>query len=79
MAAAAEAGGGPAADGLDDLVNLIQKTIRRDDWVLAQRVGPGAAGGQGGGAGAAAGQAGAGGFGGGIEQQTQANGEASPN
>ncbi len=76
MAAAVEASGGPAAEGLDDLVNLIQKTIRPDDWVLAQRVGPGAAGGQGAG-GAAAGQAGAGGgFGGGIEQQTQANGEA---
>jgi hypothetical protein len=77
VAAIGEAGGGPAADGLDDLVNLIQKTIRPDDWVLAQRVGGAGAGGQGIGGGAAAGQAGAGGgFGGGIEQQTQTNGEA---
>jgi hypothetical protein len=74
--AIAEAGGGPAVEGLDELVDLIEKTIRPDDWVLAQRVGGAGAGGQGAAAGAAAGQAGAGAFGGGLEQQTQANGEA---
>jgi hypothetical protein len=74
-AAIAEAGGGPAAEGLDELVDLIEKTIQPDDWVLAQRFGGPGAGGQGAAAGAAAGQAG-GGFGGGLEQQTQANGEA---
>jgi len=76
--ATAGAAGGPAAEGLDDLVDLIQKTIWPDDWVLAQRVGGQGAGGQGvGGFGAGGGAAGqAGGAGGGLEQQTQANGEA---
>lgn len=68
----AGAAGGPAAEGLNDLVDLIEKTIGPDDWVLAQRIGgaagqPGAAGGQGGQAGGAFG---------GIDQQTEANGQA---
>jgi hypothetical protein len=73
----AGAGGGPAAEELDTLIDLIQKTIGPQDWVLAQRIGgPGGAG-QAGAAGA--GQAGQGANGGafaGIEQQTEANGQA---
>src|SRR5438270_2311181 len=69
------AAGGPAVDGLDELVDLIQKTIGPEDWVLAQRIG-----GQGGAGQAAAGMAGQQGAGGGafggVEQQAQANGEA---
>jgi hypothetical protein len=66
----AGAAGGPGVEGLNDLVDLIEKTIGPDDWVLAQRIGgpaglPGAA---------AGGQAG--GAYGGIDQQTEANGQA---
>jgi hypothetical protein len=68
------AGGGPAAEGLDDLVDLIQKTISPQDWVLAQRIG--GAGGAGQPAAGMAGQGGGGGAFGGIEQQTEANGQA---
>ncbi len=70
------AAGGPAVEGLDTLVDLIEKTIGPDDWVLAQRIGPNGAG-QGGaaGIGGQGGQAG-GAFGGGLDQQAEANGQA---
>ena len=76
----AGARGGAEVEGLDNMVDLIQKTIGPQDWVLAQRIGgPGAAGqfggGQfGGGQQGGAGQGGA--FGGGLDQQTDANGKA---
>jgi hypothetical protein len=73
----AGAGGGPAAEGLDNLVDLIQKTIGPQDWVLAQRIGgAGGAGQAGAGMAGQAGQGAAGGAFGGIEQQTEANGQA---
>ena len=66
------AGGGAAAEGLDNLVDLISKTIGPQDWVLAQRIGqPGQQGGQGG---AAANPNGANGNG--IDAGVNANGQA---
>jgi hypothetical protein len=74
---AAGASGGPAVEGLDDLVDLIQKTISPQDWVLAQRIGgQGGAGQAGAGMAGQAGQGAGGGAFGGIEQQTEANGQA---
>lgn len=71
------AAGGPAVEGLDDLVDLIQKTISPHDWVLAQRIGgPGGTGQAGAGMAGQAGQGAGGGAFGGIEQQTEANGQA---
>jgi len=72
-ASANSAAGGAAADGLDNLVDLISKTIGPQDWVLAQRIAqPGQQGAQ---AGAAANRNG-GAFGGGIEADVDANGQA---
>jgi hypothetical protein len=71
----AGASGGPASDELNNLVDLIQKTVGPQDWVLAQRIGMPAGGGQ---AGAGlAGQAGGGAnSGSALDQQAQANGQA---
>jgi hypothetical protein len=70
---------GPAADGLDNLVDLIQQTIGPQDWVLAQRIGgPGGAGQPGAGfAGQPGSRSGGGGaFGSSIDQAASVNGQA---
>jgi hypothetical protein len=69
------AAGGAAAEGLDNLVDLIAKTIGPQDWVLAQRIGP--PGQQGGQAGAAANRNG--GAASGFEADVNANGQALAN
>jgi hypothetical protein len=81
-AAQAGAAGGPAAEGLDQLVDLIQMTLGgADNWLPAQRAvnAPAGQGGAGFGVGmGGAGQNGnqGGGGAGGLQQQTQANGDA---
>jgi hypothetical protein len=75
----ANAAGGPATDGLDNLVDLIQQAIGPQDWVLAQRIGgPGGAGQPGAGfAGQPGSTSGGGGaFGSSIDQAASANGQA---
>jgi hypothetical protein len=80
-AAQAGAAGGPAAEGLDQLVDLIQMTLGgADNWLPAQRAvnAPAGQGGAGFGVGMGGGQNGnqGGGGAGGLQQQAQANDEA---
>jgi hypothetical protein len=67
--------GGPAGDELNGLVDLMQKTVGPQDWVLAQRIGAPAGGGQAG-AGLAGQPGGGANSGSALDQQAQANGQA---